>query len=90
MDVQRKEEILEQALELAFNLKDKGMKVQALTVIIPHLDESKQKEIIDKAVYFKHEVQSEYLRRGAAALLRRVETLSSLAPYFGFSCPIAR
>jgi hypothetical protein len=29
MDEQRKEEILEQALELAFNLKDKGMKVQA-------------------------------------------------------------
>jgi electron transfer flavoprotein alpha/beta subunit len=88
MDVQRKEEILEQALELAFNLKDKGMKVQALTVIIPHLDESKQKEIIDKAVYFKHEVQSKYLRREAAALLRRAETLLSLAPHLEVSSTI--
>ena len=90
MDEQRKEGILEQALELAFNLKDKGMKVQAFSVIIPHLAESRQKEISDRTVLFKHEAQYEYLRRGAAALLRRVETLSSLAPYFGFSCPIAR
>jgi hypothetical protein len=90
MDEQRKEEILEQALELAFSLKDNGMKAQAFSVIIPYLDESRQKEISKRAICFKHEVQSEYLRRGAAALLRRVETLSSLAPYFGFSCPIAR
>jgi hypothetical protein len=89
MDVQRKEEILEQALELAFNLKDKGMKVQALTVIILHLDESKQNEIIDKAVYFKHEVQSKCLRREATALLRRAETLLSLAPHFEVSSTIS-
>jgi|ERR1035437_256191 hypothetical protein len=90
MDEQRKEEIIEQALELAFNLKDNGMKARAFLLIIPHMDESRQKGISERAVYFKHEVQSEYLRRGAAALLRRVETLSSLAPYIGFSAPIAR
>ena len=43
MDKQRKEEILEHACELAFNLKDKGMRPQALSLMIPYLDESRQK-----------------------------------------------
>jgi hypothetical protein len=80
-----KKKIIEQALELVFNLKDKNMALKALSVIIPHLDKSRQKEISEKAVYFKHEVQSEYLRRGADALLRRVETLSSLTPHLDVS-----
>ena len=89
MDGQKKQEILEQAIELAFNLKDKNMKLQAFSVIIPHMDESRKKEIIKKVVYFKHEVQSEYLRRGSAALLRRVETLSFLDPYQNISSSIS-
>jgi hypothetical protein len=82
MDEQRKEESLEQAIELAFNLKDKNLALRAFSVIIPHLDESRQKKISEKAVYFKHDVQSvhrsTYLHRAAAAMLRRVKTLSSL------------
>jgi len=89
MDKQRKEEILEQALESAFNLKDKCMKVQALSAIIPYLDASKQKEISRKTIYSKHPSQSEYLRRGATALLRRTETLSSLVSYSNVSRPIS-
>jgi hypothetical protein len=89
MDEQRKEESLEQALELAFNLKDKNLALRAFSVIIPHLDESRQKEISEKAVYFKHDVQSEheskYLHRAAAAMLRRVETLSSLTLHLDVS-----
>jgi hypothetical protein len=89
MDKQRKEEILEQALESAFNLKDKGMQLKALANIIPYLDASKQKEISRKTIYLKQMDQSEYLRRGATALLRRIETLSSLVPYFDISHPIS-
>jgi hypothetical protein len=89
MDEERKEEILGQALELAFKLKDNGMKVQALSAIIPYLDESKQSEISVKVIYFKHMIKSKYLHRGAAALLRRAETLSSLAPYLDVSCSIS-
>jgi len=89
MDEERKEKILGQSLELAFKLKNNVMKVQALSAIIPYLDESRQREISVKIIYFKHMIQSKYLHRGAAALLRRAETLSSLAPYFDISSPIS-
>ncbi len=48
------------------------MRPQALSLIIPHLDESRQKEILEKALDLARGIQSEY---------RRAQALSSLAPY---------
>jgi hypothetical protein len=86
MDEQRKEEILEQSLELAFNLKNKNMMAQGLSAIIPGLDKSKKTEISEKVFYLKCMGRCTYLHKGADALLRRAETLSSLAPYLDVSC----
>ena len=59
-------------MKLAFNLKDKDMRPQALSLIIPYLDESRQKEILEKALNLARGIQSEY---------RKAQALSSLAPY---------
>ena len=49
--------------------------------LVLYLDESGQAKISEKAVYFKYEVQSKYIYRGANALLRRLETLWSLTSH---------
>ena len=56
-----------------------------LMSLVLYLDESRQATINEKAVYFKYEVQFEYIHRGAGALLRRLETLWSLTSHFDVS-----
>jgi hypothetical protein len=48
------------------------MRPEALSLTIPYLDESRKKEIIEKALSLAREIQSDYRRKMA---------LSSLAPY---------
>ena len=78
-----KKKILGQALESAFKLKNNGMKVQALLAIIPYLDESKQREISVKVIYFKHMIQSKYLHMGAVALLQESRDTFFFGSIFG-------
>jgi hypothetical protein len=49
--------------------------------LVLYLDESRQAKIGEKAVYFKYEVQSEYIHRGADALLRRLEGSVAKNPF---------
>jgi len=48
------------------------MRPQALSLLIPYVDESRQKEIIEKALNLASEIQSEY---------RKEQALTSLAQY---------
>ena len=50
---QRKQEVIEQALELAFTLKDKDMGPEALSYILPYLDEPQRKEILKKPLIWR-------------------------------------
>ncbi|WP_279385129.1 hypothetical protein [Methanosarcina barkeri] len=40
--------MLEQALQLAFGLKDKDMRPEALSYVLPHLEEPRKEEILKK------------------------------------------
>ena len=62
----------EQALQLAFNLKDKDMRSEAFSLIIPYLEEPRKSEIIGEAFKLASEIKSEY---------RKSRAFSSLAPY---------